>query len=220
MHPVQLKHCADFVRFSDLNWQHGSSQRCDAERSHVSRQAGINCGAVDCFQHNRDTQTFGHLLPCRGTRGRLQKEAAACVPLLRCQAHGLRCYQEEPQQIAGKMLGPSCTRWHIPWFNSMLSFFSYKNYFYRDRMINPASKAVSNSDPFHLSSHHVSSFHTEVAAFQGHAWWWGGGYPIECQTSNGRQWQKDDWPTHPKWKLKWGTGDKTKVLQTNEYVMI
>lgn len=38
-----------------------------------------------------------------------------------------------------------------------------------DQMINPASKAVSNSDPSHLSSHHVSSFHAEAAAFGGHA---------------------------------------------------
>ena len=134
------------------------------------KQASINRGAVRCFQRNRDMQTFGHLFPCRGTRGRLQKGDAACVPLLRCQVHGLRCYQEEPQQIAGRMFSPSSARWHIRWFISMLSFFSYtKDSSSGDQMINPASKAVSNSDPSHLSSHHVSSFHAEAAAFGGHA---------------------------------------------------
>ena len=93
------------------------------------KQASINRGAVRCFQRNRDMQTFGHLFPCRGTRGRLQKGDAACVPLLRCQVHGLRCYQEEPQQIAGRMFSPSSACWHIQWFISMLSFFSYTRFF-------------------------------------------------------------------------------------------
>ena len=68
----------------------------------VQRKASAAfAGAVHGLQRNRNTQTLGHqLLPCRGSRGRLQKEVAACIPLLRCQVHRIRGYQEVPRQLA------------------------------------------------------------------------------------------------------------------------
>ena len=68
----------------------------------VQRKASAAfAGVVHGLQRKRNTQTLCHqLLPCRGSWGRLQKEVTTCVPLLRCQVHGIRGYQEVPQHLA------------------------------------------------------------------------------------------------------------------------
>ena len=82
----------------------------------VERKASAAfAGVVHGLQRNRNTQTLCHqLLPCRGSRGRLQKEVAACVPLLRCQVHGIRGYQEVPRQLAKFLVAESIICFHPP----------------------------------------------------------------------------------------------------------
>ena len=203
MHRVQLKHCADFVSFSDLNWQHGSTPE-------------VRWGKVTCFQESRHpstaeqfaafsaTETCKHSVTCflvvaRGADSRRGMQLACrycdakCMDcgaikrslsklLAECLVHHLLvgtynglfpCFHSSPTQ---KILPVG-----IKWLTQPVKQCQTRIHLtcppitYRPSTLRLPHSEVTPRD--------------EVEATQ-----------FECQTSNGRQWQNDYWPAHPKWK--------------------